>query len=104
VTRWLESLAGAVASVLFPSGCRICEALLTRADRLPVCDSCLNSFRELAEEICERCGQPLAEGGDVDGDESVCRERGFAFDAARSFGVYDGALARAIVLMKIRED
>ena len=103
VARWLESLAGAVASVLFPSGCRICEALLTRADRLPICDSCLESFRELPEEICVRCGQPWAEDGDVDGDESVCREcqeRGFAFDAARSFGVYDGALARAIVLMK----
>jgi predicted amidophosphoribosyltransferase len=39
----------------------------------------------------------------VDGDESACREcreRGFAFDAARSFGIYDGVLARAIVLMK----
>ena len=103
VARWLDSLAGAVASVLFPSGCRICEALLTRADRLPVCDACLKSFRELPGEICERCGQPWAEGADVDGDESVCREcreRGFAFDAARSFGIYDGALARAIVLMK----
>src|SRR6266849_2258667 len=103
VARWLESLAGAVASVLFPSGCRLCEGLLTRADRLPLCETCLNSFRELPEEICDRCGQPWAEGGDVDGDESVCREcreRGFAFDAARSFGVYEGALARAIVLMK----
>src|SRR5258708_11774623 len=103
VARWLDSLAGAVASVLFPSGCRICEALLTRADRLAVCDACLKSFRELPVEICERCGQPWAEGGDVDGGESVCREcreRGFAFDAARSFGIYDGALARAIVLMK----
>src|SRR6266481_2689532 len=96
VARWLDSLAGAVASVLFPSGCRICEALLTRADRLPVCDACLKSFRELPGEICERCGQPWTEGGDVDGDESICREcreRGFAFDAARSFGIYDGALA-----------
>jgi len=103
VTRWLGSLAGALTSVLFPSGCRICEALLTRADRLPLCDACLNSFRELPAEICDRCGQPWAAGGDVDGDESVCREcreHGFAFDAARSFGVYDGALARAIVLMK----
>jgi ComF family protein len=103
VARWLDSLAGAVASVLFPSGCRICEALLTRADRLPVCDACLKSFRELPGEICGRCGQPWAEGAGVDGDESVCREcreRGFSFDAARSFGIYDGALARAIVLMK----
>jgi ComF family protein len=39
----------------------------------------------------------------VDGDENICadcREREFAFNAARSFGVYEGALARAIVLMK----
>src|SRR5258708_37672036 len=103
VARWLDSLAGAVASVLFPSGCRICEALLTRADRLPVCDACLKSFRELPGEICERCGQPWAEGAGVDGDASVCREcreRGFAVDAARSFGIYGGALARAIDLMK----
>jgi ComF family protein len=103
VARWLESLAGAVASVLFPSGCRLCEGLLTRADRLPLCDSCLDSFRELPEKICERCGQPWAEGSGPEGTESVCgecRERGFAFDAARSFGVYDGTLARAIVLMK----
>ena len=103
VARWLESLAGAVASVLFPSGCRLCEGLLTRADRLPLCDSCLDSFRELPEKICERCGQPWAEASGTEGTESVCREcreRGFAFDAARSFGVYDGTLARAIVLMK----
>lgn len=103
VARWLETLTGAVASVLFPSGCRICQALLARADRMPVCDACLESFPELPEQVCERCGQPWTEGGDVDGDENVCREcreRGFAFDAARSFGVYDGALARAIVLMK----
>jgi predicted amidophosphoribosyltransferase len=100
VARWLESLAGAVASVLSASGCRICQALLIRADRLPICDACLKSFRELLEVIWERCGQPWAEGGDVRGDASVCRERGFAFDAVRSFGVYDGMLDRAIVLLK----
>jgi predicted amidophosphoribosyltransferase len=106
MARWLETLAGAVASFLFPSGCRICETLLTRADRLPICDACLESFRELPEEICARCGQRWTEGGDVDGDESICREcreRGFAFDAARSFGIYDEALARDCA-DEIRED
>jgi ComF family protein len=103
MARWLETLAGAVASILFPSGCRICETLLTRPDRLPICDPCLQSFREPPVEICSRCGQPGTENGDVDGDENICadcREREFAFNAARSFGVYEGALARAIVLMK----
>jgi competence protein ComFC len=102
VARWLESLAGAVLSVLFPSGCRICDALLTPADQLPICDARLKSLRELPEKICERCGQPWAEGGDVEtrAFAGSSGSGGLRFDAARSFGVYDGALARAIVLMK----
>lgn len=76
VARWLGSLAAAPASVLFPSGCRICEALRARADRLPVSDLCPDSFRELPEEICARSGQPWAKGGDVDRDESVCGSPG----------------------------
>ncbi|HKM66823.1 MAG TPA: double zinc ribbon domain-containing protein [Candidatus Acidoferrum sp.] len=102
--RWLGTLAGALTSVFFPSGCRLCEALLTRGDRLPICDACLASFQKLAPTaICERCGQPWtntnanAESGALCGE---CRERGFAFDAARSYGIYGGALARAIVLQK----
>jgi hypothetical protein len=58
--------------------------MLTLADRLPVSNAFLASFRKLPEAICNRCGRPWVEGGDVDGDESVCsecRERGFAFDA-----------------------
>ena len=103
MARWHGSMAGAATSFLFPSGCRICDSLLTRPDRLPVCSPCLETFRKFPDAICDRCGQPWAVGGDVDGNESVCsecRERGFAFDAARSFGVYDGTLAWAIVLMK----
>ena len=98
VARSMESLAGAAASVPFPSGSRLCQALLTRADRLPVCDACLESFQKLPEALGARGGQPWTEGGDVDRDESVCRERAFASDAARSFRVYEGALARATVL------
>src|SRR5437879_13710652 len=102
VARWLNSLAGAVASVLFPSGCRICQSLLTRADRLPICDTCLGSFRKLPEAVCLRCGHPWTEGGDVDGDESgcrECRERGVALDAGRTLVVYEGALESALVLL-----
>lgn len=102
--RWLETLAGALGCVLFPSGCRLCEATLTRADRLPICDTCLASFKKLSPAaVCERCGQPwtnanaTAESGMLCGE---CRQRDFAFDTARSYGIYGGALARAIVLQK----
>jgi ComF family protein len=102
--RWLGMLAGAMGCILFPGGCRLCAAELTRADRLPICDGCLESFQEIPQaDLCDRCGQPWTDGGDVDGDENVCREcreRGFAFEAARSYGIYGGALARAILLLK----
>jgi ComF family protein len=101
--KWLGTLSGALASVVFPSDCRLCERLLTRADRLPLCDECLNTFRKISSGVCDRCGQPWTNS---DGNEEAgatcreCAERGFAFDAARSYGIYEGALARAIVLLK----
>lgn len=106
VARWLDSFAGALASVVFPSGCRLCEALLTRPDRLPLCNDCLASFRRLPAEVCARCGQPWTDPGATAASGAVCREcsaRGFAFDAARSFGLYEGSLARAIVLLKYEQ-
>jgi len=104
--RWWHRFGGCIASVLFPSNCRLCQALLTRADRLPVCDACLDSFRPIPPEICERCGQPWSVESAEEESSAVCREcrqRGFAFDCARSFGVYEGNLARAIVLLKYEE-
>ncbi len=43
---WLAEISDAVLSVFFPSGCRICERLLTSASRVPIIG-------------CEVCGLPL---------------------------------------------
>ena len=105
-TRWLRSLAGALASVVFRSGCRLCEELLTRGDRLPICDACLESFRRIKDGVCPRCGQPWMHSAGSAEDGAICgqcRARQFAFDAARSFGIYEGNLTRAIVLLKYEE-
>jgi competence protein ComFC len=106
VSRWMETLGGALGAVVFPSDCRLCKALLTRADRLPICDACLGSFPGLPKEVCERCGQPWSVEAAEEESSAICREcreRGFAFDAARSFGTYEGMLAKAIVLLKYEE-
>jgi ComF family protein len=103
LVRWLESFAGALTSVVFPAGCLLCDALLTHARRVPLCEGCLASFHRIAPPICRICGQPLPVLGKPCEGEPICREcveGKFGFQLARSFGVYEGALARAIVLLK----
>src|SRR5258708_3822742 len=41
---WLAEIGDAVVSVFFPSGCRICDRLLTSASRVPLCEECLSAF------------------------------------------------------------
>ena len=101
--RWLESFAGALTSVVFPAGCRLCDALLTHARRVPICETCLASFQRIVPPICSLCGQVLPIATPPREGEALCHDcvQGkFAFQMARSFGVYEGTLARAIVLLK----
>jgi competence protein ComFC len=97
------NLSSAFASVLFPAGCRLCEELLTDARRLPLCDHCLASFREIPPGSCDICGLPATFDPEFPKELPVCadcQERRFAFEFARSYGCYEGALARAILLLK----
>ena len=103
VRGWLAEAGDAVASVFFPAGCRICDALLVRASRVPICGECLDSFAAIPEESCEVCGQALAGMTGNAGEPLVCRacqQKTYAFERARSYGIYDGALVRALILMK----
>jgi ComF family protein len=100
---WLAEASDAIVSVFFPAGCRICDKLLTRASRVPICEECLASFEAPPEKKCELCGQTLAEMTAVKAGPFVCRacqQKTYAFDRARSFGIYDGPLVRAILLLK----
>jgi competence protein ComFC len=110
---WLTEVGGALASVVLPAGCRLCEQLLTGASRLPVCEDCLASFSRIQGSVCRECGVPVdAVSGDEDIDGSgelfedvciECRSEKFHFDRARSFARYQGSLVRAIVLLKFEE-
>ncbi|HXJ04236.1 MAG TPA: ComF family protein [Candidatus Acidoferrum sp.] len=103
VRGWLAEASDAIVSLLFPGACRICDKLLTRATRVPICEECLASFEAPREKICELCGQPPAELTVAEGEPlvcRVCRQRTYAFERARSFGKYEGPLVRAILLLK----
>jgi competence protein ComFC len=103
VRGWLAEAGDAVVSVFFPAGCRICDQLLTGASRVPICEECLDSFATVPDRKCEICGQPLPALSENEDEQLVCRacqERTYAFERARSYGIYDGALVRSILLLK----
>src|SRR5208282_6760000 len=87
----------------FPAGCRICEKLLTRASRMPICGQCLASFERVPACACKICGRPLESFG-IHPEEgllcALCHKKKYAFECARSYGVYKDALVRAILLLK----
>jgi ComF family protein len=96
----------ALASVLFPAPCRICTNPLLRAGRIPICDACLASFERIADPMCDLCGRPFASPVAAQASQPLCRlcRAGFyAFDRARTFAIYNDALAGAILMMKYDE-
>jgi ComF family protein len=105
---FLRSALDALASVLAPAPCRLCERPLLNASRIPVCPECLASFVAIGEPMCECCGRPFP--SNLDGVATapgvlcrLCRNDTFKFDCARSFGAYDTALHNAILLLKYEE-
>ena len=91
---WLASISDALVSVFFPAGCRICDMLLTSASRVPICGACLASFVPVPGLTPEPGGALLC---------PACRDKTYAFERARSFAVYEGALVQAILLLKYEQ-
>jgi len=112
----LRSAIDALASVLFPAPCRICGATLVTANRIPICARCFGSFQPISKPFCHCCGRPFFEPARIDdvarqlelGQSAqalcrLCRSEFYAFDTARSYGVYNEALKQAILLLKFEE-
>jgi predicted amidophosphoribosyltransferase len=103
---FLGEISNAVVSVLFPAGCRICEALLTSASRVPICEACLALFERVPGIRCEVCGRPLPGLTRKEGEPLLCpacQDGTYAFEKARSFALYEGAVVRAILLLKFEQ-
>ncbi len=96
----------ALVSIIFPSGCRICNALLVDSRRVPICQECLASFERVPAAACKICGRPLASLAHKEQQLPLCpacQEKTYAFDYARSFAIYNGPLVRAILLLKFEQ-
>lgn len=90
-------------NVLFPDECRLCSEPLREFTRIPVCSRCLRSPVPLdAEYFCTCCRTPFLNAFPLDdmGRCALCRSGAAGYDAAYSFGAYDGPLRKLIHLLK----
>lgn len=103
-----SALAGssrALLGLLAPRRCLACTEPLDAARARRLCDACLESIDRLSFEglpCCPSCGLPTgpAELHAVATRCGECVARAPVFEAARSFGLYDGALRDAILRLK----
>jgi len=99
----IRSTLDALSSVLFPAPCRICRTILTSASLIPICPECLKGFVPVPTPMCQGCGRPFVSPVAAEAIRPLCRlcrQEFFAFERARSFGIYDDALSSAVVLLK----
>jgi ComF family protein len=102
----VRATSRAFFSLLFPDDCRICGRSLQEISRIPVCPDCLRQPAPLdAEFFCVSCRTPFQNRFPLDdeGRCALCRSGLRGFDAAYSFGFYDGVLRQLIHLYKYRK-
>jgi ComF family protein len=95
--------SGTLFNLAFPDNCRLCEQPLTNISRIPVCPACLSFPKPIeAEFFCKACRTPFVDDYPLDEHDlcTVCRESLVNFDAAYSFGSYEGPLRKLIHLFK----
>lgn len=92
-------------NALYPPRCVYCE--MARSDGGPyLCNPCRVGIVLIESPYCCLCGYPAEISYDYPHDKfecGLCRKDSFAFDQARSLGIYDSALKQLIHHFKYRK-
>ncbi|MGD0199640.1 MAG: phosphoribosyltransferase family protein [Bryobacteraceae bacterium] len=99
----LHKTVAVLFNLLFPDECRICGQKLAQISRIPVCRACLRAPEPLAAAcFCVSCRTPFLNRAPLDeqGRCALCRLGARGFDAAYSYGAYEGTLRELIHLFK----
>lgn len=106
-SQW-RGMRAALVSLVFPAPCRICGKMLDTGNRIPFCQSCLQTLvQPLPAPLCAQCGRPIVSAAVIGGITTprchMCRRGAYDFDVARSFGAYTPAMSRAVLMLKYGE-
>ena len=97
----LRRLLTPLITTLYPQRCLVCGSDVVSLSNGPACDACWSAARifDGAETLCSKCGAYKRDGklncADLCGE---CED--LHFDAAHAVGVYERALAGAVVNLK----
>lgn len=102
-----ETLAGALG-LLYPPECALCERPLDDSEERSLGFLCAGCRKGLERErlqppFCTRCGEPLHEDVDLCG-ECALPLTTTPFERVRSYGLYEGRLARLVRLLKYHKE
>lgn len=97
----LKAIADSLLSLTHPQACHVCSSHVTTFDDGIACSNCWQATRVFAgsEDLCSKCGAFLGDVGAIGRTECPdCADH--QFDAARSVGLYEKALAATILHLK----
>jgi ComF family protein len=103
VRRTAEKAFCGLFQLVFPDDCRVCGKPLREVSRIPVCSPCLNDPQPLAaEHYCAACRMPFLNSFPLNAEGlcALCRLGLSGFDAAYTYGSYEGSLRKLIHLFK----
>src|SRR6201999_916146 len=95
-SAWRKS-AGAVADLLFPPACTLCqEACESRLDSPLFCPACDRDLAICSRPLCPRCAQVCSEADAAQGNCGECRGRKLLYESVRTIGPYQLLLRQAV--------
>ena len=100
----LGSLRDAALATLYPTTCRVCDAMIESWRDGVACGSCWLKIDQLdpCKDLCVKCGLPLQ---DIPAHSRTLERRcghctDFAFSYARACGPYQGAIRESVLWLK----
>ena len=101
IRRHLKATTSAAIDLLFPPRCASCGSDYQEPqDGTLLCPSCLAELVPATRTSCRYCALPCSEGDAAAGDCFECRSRKLRYDEARTLGIYEGPLRRAVLQIK----
>jgi ComF family protein len=88
-----------IAALALPDHCQICEASIPPRTGGGICHDCLSNIHRI-DHACQTCGAPIPFVAGTIEKCLHCRHGHWPANRIRGFGVYEGTLRKAVVLMK----